>query len=127
MMRYAINVGLVMNLNIFSIFFCVFFFRKKGNYLEFQYTVKIPWNVLNRSAASRQYKYHVESPGTERSLMDSREYIPDNIWINGKMPHRSLKSSKRSCDGKYFIICKIIFMVISNNLRVVIKAPGSVL
>ena len=54
----------------------VIIFRDDKEYLEFYYPIKIPLRLLkNNDPEIHKYKYHVESPATKNSLINSLEFI----------------------------------------------------
>ena len=59
--------------------------------MEFCYAMKVPLQVLNiHNAFFRKYKYHVESPFTQKGAVLSLEFIT-GINTGGSLIDRSLK------------------------------------
>jgi len=88
-----------------------FYYRNAGEYLEFYYSVKIPLCVFNhKNAEVRKYKYHVESPATDKDLIKSLEFISGPHTGGGIIDRSLFISDKISVVGK--VICKYEVVVI---------------
>jgi len=67
------------------------YFSSEDGLLEFCYAMKVPLQVLNEhNAIHRKYKYHVQSPFTQRGAIMSLEFIT-GLNTGGSVIDRSLK------------------------------------
>ena len=68
------------------------FYSSEDGLLEFFYIMKVPLQVLmDRNAAQRKYKYHVESPLVYRGVIASLEFITGINNAKGSVIDRCLR------------------------------------
>lgn len=67
-------------------------FRSEDGYQELTHVVKVPMKLLkDQNAALRSYKYHVESPLTQKGHISSLEFIAGIKTRSGQVINRSLR------------------------------------
>ena len=98
-------------------------FSSEDGYLEFCYVMKIPLHVFeNHNKGHRKYKYHVESPLTQKGTITSLEFIAGVSNAGGALIDRYLKLhldlnviKKNQCKFILYVYPTLTDLVISHK------------